>query len=110
MKLILQIVKWLVIAIALIALATILSGHGYLWKAVRVTYFTGHKTAYFEDYTYCENRVIKKGEAQPWNLSKDYNRIQPTNRLENTHKKLQTTSFLIIKNDSIWHESYFDIG
>src|SRR5690606_23171460 len=27
-----------------------------------------------------------------------------------THKKLQTTSFLIIKNDSIWHESYFDIG
>src|SRR5690606_4183207 len=24
--------------------------------------------------------------------------------------ELQTTSFLIIKNDSIWHESYYDIG
>lgn len=110
MKVILQILKWLFIFIALIILSTILSGHGYLLKAVRVTYFTGHKTAFLEDYTYFENRVIKKGEAQPWNLSKDYNRIQPTNRLENTHKKLQTTSFLIIKNDSIWHESYFDIG
>lgn len=80
----------------------------YLLKAIRVTYFTGHKTAFLEDYKYFDNRTIESGTAQPWNIHKDYNKIQATKKLEETHKELQTTAFLIIKNDSIWHESYFD--
>ncbi|HLW41286.1 MAG TPA: serine hydrolase, partial [Flavobacterium sp.] len=83
---------------------------GYLVRAVRVTYLTGHKTAFLEDYTYFDNREIKAGTAQPWNLSNDYNKVKATEKLEQTHNELQTTSFLIIKSDSIWHESYFDIG
>lgn len=80
----------------------------YLLKAIRVTYFTGHKTAFLEDYKYFDNRTIESGTAQPWNIHKYYNKIQATKKLEETHKELQTTAFLIIKNDSIWHESYFD--
>ena len=85
-------------------------GYGYLVRAVRVTYLTGHKTAFLEDYTYFNNRVIKAGTAQPWNISKNYNKVAVTEKLQQTHNELQTTSFLIIKNDSIWHESYFDVG
>lgn len=102
--------KWFVIiAIVLTALVYLLD-LGYLLRAVRVTYLTGHKTAFLEDYSYFDNREIKKGVAQPWKVSKNYNKIKPTEKLEQTHNELQTTSFLIIKNDSIWHESYYDVG
>src|SRR5690606_27003655 len=80
----------------------------YVLKAIRVTYFTGHKTAFLEDYKYFDNRTIQSGTAQPWNIHKDYNKIQATKKLEETTTELQTTAFLIIKDDSIRHERYFD--
>ena len=110
MKILIKILKWFaIIFISIIALMYIFD-YGYLIRAVRVTYLTGHKTAFLEDYSYFNNREIKKGTAQPWSLSKNYNKIPATEKLNQTHKDLQTTSFLIIKNDSIFHESYFDIG
>lgn len=102
--------KWFLITLLLIAGAIYIFDLGYLLRAVRVTYFTGHKTAFLEDYTYFDNRKIKAGIAQPWNISANYNKVPATEKLAQTHQDLETTSFLIIKNDSIWHESYFDIG
>src|SRR5690606_34345983 len=110
MRIILKIFKWLLIVFISIITLMYLFGYGYLIRAVRVTYLTGHKTAFLEDYSYFNNREIKKGTAQPWNISKNYNKISASEKLNLTHTDLQTTSFLIIKNDSIWHESYFDIG
>lgn len=80
----------------------------YLLRAVRTIYFRGYTTAFLEDYTHFPNREIKKGIAQPWNTSKDYNTITATETLEKTHSELKTVAFLIIQNDSIVHESYFD--
>ena len=102
--------KWFLIILVVITGLIYIFDYGYLVRAVRVTYLTGHKTAFLEDYTYFDNREIKAGTPQPWNVSKDYNKVNPTEKLEQTHKELQTTSFLIVKNDSIWHESYYDIG
>jgi CubicO group peptidase (beta-lactamase class C family) len=80
----------------------------YLLKAVRTIYFNGHTTAFLEDYQYFDNRVIEKGVAQPWNISKEYNTVKPTAVLDAMHKNIGTVAFLIIKNDSIWNESYYD--
>lgn len=102
--------KWFLIILVVITGLIYIFDYGYLVRAVQVTYLTGHKTAFLEDYTYFDNREIKAGTQQPWNVSKDYNKVNPTEKLEQTHKELQTTSFLIVKNDSIWHESYYDIG
>lgn len=102
--------KWFLIILVVITGLIYIFDYGYLVRAVRVTYLTGHKTAFLEDYTYFNNREIKAGTPQPWNVSKDYNKVNPTEKLEQTHNELQTTSFLIVKNDSIWHESYYDIG
>jgi len=110
MKILIKIIKWLAILLVAIIALLYFSGHGYLLRAIRVTYLTGHKTAFLEDYKYFNNREIKKGIAQPWQISKNYNKVKPTEKLAKTHEELQTTSYLIIKNDSIWHESYFDIG
>ena len=110
MKILIKILKWFAIVFITIIALMYIFGYGYLLRAIRVTYLTGHKTAFLEDYSYFNNREIKKGTAQPWNISKNYNKIPATEKLNQTHKDLQTTSFLIIKNDSIFHESYFDIG
>ena len=99
---------WLIAILATIVLLLYIFDVDYLLKAVRVVYLNGKTTAYLDDYTYFENRVIKKGTSQPWAVHKEYNKVKATQRLEETHKTLGTVAYLIIKNDSIWHESYYD--
>ncbi|KOS07129.1 beta-lactamase [Flavobacterium akiainvivens] len=99
---------WLVGIIAVIVALLYIFDVDYLIKAVRVVYLHGKTTAYLDDYTHFENRTVKNGPAQPWPQAKDYNTVDGTQRLESVHKELGTVAYLIIKNDSIWHESYYD--
>lgn len=96
------------IIISFIIILAYLFDVDYLFKAVRVVYLNGKTTAYLDDYTYFDNREIKKGAGQPWAMHKDFNKVKATKRLEEVHKELGTVAYLIIKNDSIWHESYYD--
>ena len=69
----------------------------YLLRAAKVTYLNGHSTAFLDDYKYFDNLIIQKGnQPQPWNLAKDYNSIQPTERLEKLHKEVGTVAFVIM--------------
>ncbi len=108
MKKAIKIIAWIAIPIILIIVCLYIFKVDYILKAVRVTYLTGHKTAFLEDYTYFENRTISHGVGQPWKTTKDYNTIAATPELEKTHQELKTVAYLIIKNDSIFHEAYFD--
>ena len=108
MKLLKKITKWLLLFLASCILLMYIFDVDYLLRAVRTIYFKGYTTAFLEDYKEFPNRLLKKGIAQPWALSKDYNSVIATDKLSQTHKELQSIAYLIIKNDSIWHESYFD--
>lgn len=100
--------KWLVIIVlAIVALAYIFKVD-YLFTAVRTIYFNGYKTAFLDDYEYFPTRKIDNAVAQPWPVSKEYNSVKASEKLEQTHKELETIAYLIIKNDSLWHESYYD--
>src|SRR5690606_27447999 len=80
----------------------------YLFKAVRVTYLKGHTTAHLEDYKAFDNATVKAGNEIPWAIHKEYNKIEPTEKLLQTHADYGTIAYMIIKNDSIWHETYYD--
>jgi CubicO group peptidase (beta-lactamase class C family) len=108
MKFLLKFFKWFAIVLASIIIVMYIFDVDYLLRAVRTIYFKGYTTAFLEDYKEFPNREIKKGIAQPWAIASDYNTIPATNELAKNHKKLQTIAYLIIKNDSIWHESYYD--
>ena len=108
MKFLKKFFKWFAFVLVSIIILMYIFDVDYLLRAVRTIYFRGYTTAFLEDYTHFPNREIKKGTAQPWNIAKDYNSVEATPTLAKTHKELQTIAFLIIKNDSIWHESYFD--
>jgi CubicO group peptidase (beta-lactamase class C family) len=99
---------WLAIVFSFIIVLMYIFDVDYLLRAVRTIYFRGETTAFLDDYTHFPNRVIDKGEPQPWPVHTDYNKVKATQRLEDTHKNLETVAYLIIKNDSIWHESYYD--
>ena len=108
MKRLLTFYKWFFISCVGFILILYVFNVDYLLRAVKTIYLKGHTTAFLEDYKEFPNRTIHKGTAQPWAVSKDYNSVPATDKLTTTHKNLQTVAFLIIKNDSIWHESYFD--
>ncbi|TRO67314.1 serine hydrolase domain-containing protein [Christiangramia sabulilitoris] len=104
-------IKVILIVLGFLLLASVVLytlGYGYIFKAIRTTYLTGHKTAFIDDYKYFENRTIKNSDSiATWPLHKDYNRIRATSTLDSLHKELETAAFLIIKNDSIWYENYY---
>lgn len=100
--------KWLLALIILLIVFLNLFNYDYLIKAVINIYGRGHTTAYLSDYTVFDNRVIEKGDPQPWPLHRDYNKAPATEKLEATHSELGTVAFLVIKNDSIWYEKYYE--
>lgn len=108
MKSFLKLLLWVVAFFASVTILLYIFNVSYLIRAVRTVYLNGETTAFLGDYKEFPNREIKKGSPQPWNISKRYNIVKPTQKLLQTNDSLKTVAFLIIKNDSIWHESYFD--
>ncbi|QDO93090.1 serine hydrolase [Formosa sediminum] len=108
MKILLKLFKFIVLLCGLLIVLLYIFDYDYILKAVRITYGTGHKTAYLEDYKKFDNRVIAHSAPQPWNIHNNYNKATITDSLERTNIANKTIAYLIIKNDSIWFEKYYD--
>ncbi|SDS46372.1 serine hydrolase domain-containing protein [Winogradskyella sediminis] len=107
MKFIKNIFKWLVGILVILVFASYIFDYDYILKGIRVVYFTGHSTAFIDDYPYFENDTIKKGPTtDTWPLHKKYNSKDATDRLQVLNEKYGTIAYLIIKNDSIFYEKY----
>lgn len=108
MKLIKNLLKGILILFALLIATLYLTDTDYLLKAVRTIYMQGYTTAFLDDYHKFDNRVVKNGTPQPWPNHADYNRAKETERLNKANKDWGTIAYVIIKNDSIWFENYYD--
>ena len=80
----------------------------YILKAVQTVYLQGNTTASIDDYPFFENKTVKIGKSKSWPLHKNYNKIPATEKLLELHKAQGTVAYMIIKNDSILFESYYD--
>ena len=87
-----------------------ITGYGYIFKAAKIVYGNGHITSFIDDWRFFPVRKIDNDPQHIWEwpLHKDYNRIQTTKRLAKEHKKMKTVAFLIIKNDSLFSENYYE--
>ncbi len=108
MKFLKKLLKWIVIFLGLLVIALYVTDTDYLIKAVRTIYLKGHTTAYLEDYKHFDNQTVENNTPQPWPNHKDYNTVKETNTLNQTNKDNGTIAYVIIKNDSIWFENYYD--
>lgn len=103
-----KLLKGILIFLALLIAGLYITDTDYLLKAVRTIYLTGHSTAYLKDYTKFDNQPIDIGTPQPWPIHNDYNSARETEKLIEVNKDWGTVAFVIIKNDSIWFENYYD--
>lgn len=94
--------------ILLLVIGLFITDNDHIFKAVSTVYGTGHKTSFISDYSYFDNNTIKAGDHQPWATHKNYNTATPTDTLEYWNKRIGTVAYLVIKNDSIWFEKYYD--
>ena len=108
MKSIKKLIKFLVVLVGLTIVILYITDTDYLLKAVRTIYVKGYTTAYLEDYKEFDNQVIENDNPQPWPNHIDYNKAEETERLNVINKANGTIAFVIIKNDSIWFENYYD--
>jgi len=109
MRFLKKLLLWFAIVLVTIVVLMYVFNVDYLFRAVRTIYFNGHTTAFLDDYQYFDNRTISKSSIpQPWQISKNYNEATPTATLEELNKKTGTVAYLIIKNDSIQYESYYE--
>ena len=109
MKFLKNTLKVILIFFVLVVAILYITDTDYLLKAVRTIYLKGHTTAYLEDYKHFDNQTISASD-QPlaWPNHKNYNTVKGTELLEKANKDWGTVAYIIIQNDSIWYENYYD--
>lgn len=81
----------------------------YLYDLVKTIVKIKRTKADITDYKYFDNIDIPKSKnPQSWPFHKDFNTVKSTDKLNATHDRLGTIAYLIIKNDSLWYEKYYD--
>lgn len=94
---------WLLVILAGVNAAIVLSGHGYLYRTVL------YQGAGIDDlHIFPYNTVRASSQPQPWPRSEDYNRKQLPAVLREVLEEYDSTAFLVLHNGQIRHEVYWD--
>src|SRR5690349_16850739 len=88
--------------IAGFSLYAVISGKTYLFKAVYYNF------AGIDDYKIFSNDTVAVAAAQPWPVSGNFNKIRPNDELNRLLEKINTVAVVVIKNDSLLYEQYWD--
>ena len=108
MKFLKKPLKAFVILCGLLIAILYITDTDYLIKAVRTIYAQGYTTAFLDDYKKFYNQTIDISSPQPWPNHKNYNSVKETEKLNKANTDYGTVAYVIIKNDSIWFENYYD--
>lgn len=93
-------------AVMLLALAAAwihMADKNYVYKAIAYNFADIDDNAIFEQRT-----VDSPAVPQPWPLAAKYNTGQLPTELEQLHQDLESIAFLLVKDDSILYEQYWD--
>lgn len=90
--------------------AIIVSGRTYLYKGIWNTYLKGRSGPAIDEYEIFSNREVKAGNYQAWPIAKDYNKSEIPAKHKAVFSRLGTISYIIIKDDSLRYEEYWDGG
>jgi CubicO group peptidase (beta-lactamase class C family) len=82
--------------------------NSYMMRGIKDTYLKGRLTPDIDGYSYFANRTVSIGKPQPWPVSSEYNKDTIPRDCLDFFKKHKTEAYLIIRNDSILYEQYWD--
>ena len=97
-----RILLFLLAVIILLTGYAFASGKTYLFKAVWYNF------AGIDDYKIFDNNTVATGQAQPWPVSGFYNKVNSPDDLNQLLTSLKTVAVVVIKNDSLLYEKYWD--
>lgn len=83
-------------------LAIWISGYTYIYKTLIYTYPD------ISDLKLFDTRVVTDSSGIPWTLSSSYNKSKLNEKTKSTLIANETVAYLVIKNDSIIREEYWD--
>lgn len=110
MKRLKKIFKWLLIILAVINIAIIATGKTYLYKGIWNTYLKGRSGPSVDEYEIFANREVRAGNYQAWPVASDYNKNGIPARHKAVFIGLETISYIIVKEDSLRYEEYWEGG
>ncbi len=102
MKTLKRILLFIVVVILIFSAYALVSGRTYLFKAVIYNF------ANIDDYKKFSNHTVAVGVPKPWKLSADYNKTTYPDSLNNLMERLGTVGLLMVRNDSVVSEKYWD--
>ena len=102
MKIIKRILGTLLIIVLLLTGFILLSGKTYLFKVVWYNF------AAIDDYRHFPNDTVAVAHPQPWANSARYNRIAYPDSLNAELESLQSVGLLMVQDDSVLFEKYWD--
>ena len=102
MKILKRIIAFLLVLIVVFSVFALVSGKTYLFKAVIYNF------AKIDDYKHFTNNTVTAGPAQPWNIAAGYNKTVLPDSLKALLQDLKSVGLLMVKNDSIVYEQYWD--
>jgi CubicO group peptidase (beta-lactamase class C family) len=109
MKKLLKFLFGLLLFTALLVGLAYVSGNGYLMKGFWASYLHGYNSASISDARFFDTHKIESStNSNDWALSDNYNKAPLSNELETMLTRVKTVAFLIIKNDSIVTEKYWE--
>jgi CubicO group peptidase (beta-lactamase class C family) len=108
MRKIVKFLKWPLGLIVLLIAGLYLSGYGYIVKAVSMTYLSGKKGAAIDNYKGFDNRIVLSDKHLPWSEAQNYNDFEMPQRLKKEHRDFESIAYLVIQNDKILYEEYWD--
>jgi len=94
--------------VLLVNLVVVFTGRYYIYKLIPNTILKGRLNPSIDEYQIFSNRKVATGKPIPWAVSSHYNKKNIPDSSMDGFKKFQTTAFVIIKNDSLYHEQYWD--
>ena len=102
MKILKRVLFFVVGVLVVFAAYVLVSGRTYLFKAVIYNF------ANIDDYKKFDNNTVAVAAPKPWKVSGEYNKISYPDSLNSLLESLGTVGLLMIKNDSVLAERYWD--
>ncbi|HNW98365.1 MAG TPA: serine hydrolase [Bacteroidales bacterium] len=102
MKILKKILFWFIGIIVIINIVVLITGNSYLYS----TFY--HFGSSIDDYKFFDNRTIQAGTYIPIPDAKNYNKIKIDTSFRKILEEFNTIAYLVIKNDSVVYEEYWD--
>lgn len=107
-----KIIKKIFFTLLFVALLTHIvlyfTGNTHLYKAISCTYLVGNTGPSIDEYKKFEFDTVNISQPQPWNFSEKNNTYTLSAEQEKIFSENSTAAYLVIKNDSIIFEKYWE--